>query len=245
MARQFAQEIVSKNSRTSIIGLREVFKGKELVNLREFVSDGDDLVATKAGFTVPVEDFQRFFKELRKWGRAAGLLPNGGDDPKKFEMKSLDEVANNEQDEDEEEDGDDTEEEVTAKKAKDKSSKKKKKIATKEETKAKKSKGKAEKAEVKAKAKKAAKADKEDADEGDAFNIKAFKKAIKAAVKDEDKGADVLAMYKGSRKKLKDVLPKHAVNALEKALANKKDESFLAKAIAACEKHIVEKDFTL
>lgn len=80
------------------------------------------------------------------------------------------------------------------------------------------------------------------------FNIKAFKKAIATAFKkdkDISHAVAVVAMYKENRKLLKDALPKHAVNAFEKALANKKDESFIAKAVQSAQKHLVEKDFTM
>lgn len=81
------------------------------------------------------------------------------------------------------------------------------------------------------------------------FNIKAFKKAIAQAFKKVEKdislAIEVVATYKANRKQLKDALPKHAVNAFEKSLAAKKDESLAAKAIAAAQKHIVEKDFTM
>lgn len=81
------------------------------------------------------------------------------------------------------------------------------------------------------------------------FNLKAFKKAIKASFKKQDKDIDlaqeVIAIYKGNRKQLKDALPKHAVNAFEKSLGAKKDEDLMLKAVIAANKHIVEKDFTL
>lgn len=81
------------------------------------------------------------------------------------------------------------------------------------------------------------------------FKLAAFKRAISSAFakkdKDTSRAVEVMAMYKEHRKMLKDVLPKHAVNAFEKSLAAKKDEKLLVKAIESAQKHIVEKDFTM
>jgi hypothetical protein len=81
------------------------------------------------------------------------------------------------------------------------------------------------------------------------FKIRAFKTAIARGLKmfnkDMTHAMEVMATYKENRKMLKDVLPKHAVNAFEKSLAAKKDEALLMKAMVAAQKHIVEKDFTL
>lgn len=81
------------------------------------------------------------------------------------------------------------------------------------------------------------------------FKIRAFKTAIARGLKlfnkDMTHAMEVMATYKENRKMLKDVLPKHAVNAFEKSLAAKKDEALLMKAMVAAQKHIVDKDFVL
>ena len=237
MAKKSAPQIVSnihtKSKRLTIVGVREEFKGKDLVNLREFTNEGEDMIATKSGFTIPAEQFKEFFNSLRKFGRTPGLLPKAGEDAKEFKILSIGDAMPVEDQGDE---GDDDFESAKAEKKAKKS--KKDKAAVKEKVK--------QKSGIQRRPKKNDEAD--DADPADAFNLKAFKKAIKVAVKNDDDishAAEVVSMYKANRKTLKDLLPKHAVNALEKALANKKDESFLAKAMIACEKHIIEKDFTL
>lgn len=231
------KKIISKGKITEIVGVREMFKSKDIVNLREFISDGDGMLPTKAGFTIPAEMFGDFFKALRKFGRDAGLLPKAGDDAKEFEILSLEEAMPKNADDE----GDDDFESAKAEKKAKKSKKEKKaeRASAKEEMK--------KKSGIQRRPKKNEESD-DDADPADTFNLKAFKKAIKTAMKHENDlshAAEVVSIYKANRKKLKDLLPKHAVNALEKSLANKKDESFLAKAMIACEKHIIEKDFTL
>lgn len=255
MATQIAKLVAKKAKRSAVIAVREQFKGKDLVNLREFLNDGDaGYTATKAGFTIPVEQFGDFMKAMRKFGKAAGLLGKTGDDD--FEIKSLDEL--------------DDSENVLIAGAEPKQSKKEKKAQRtgivrrskdlpeeKEEKAGKKKKDKefdgkvrivrkSELADDTAKGKKAKAKDDDSAN--NAFGIKAFKKLIKAAAKhpnDMDLADDVIQMYKGSKKKLEDILPKHAVNALNKSLENKKDDALKAKAIAACDKHIIEKNFTM
>lgn len=235
---QIVSNIHTKSKRLTVVGVREVFKGKDLVNLREFTVDGEDMVATKSGFTIPAEQFKDFFNSLRKFGRTAGLLPKAGQDAKEFKILSLDDAMPVK---DESDEGDDDFESAKAEKKAKKSKKDKKadrKAAAKEEVK---------KSGIQRRPKKNDEADDGD-DAASTFDLKAFKKAIKIAIKNDTDlsyAAEVAKLYKADRKMLKDVLPKHAVNALEKALANKKDESFLAKAMIACEKHIIDKDFTL
>lgn len=216
MAKQVVQKIHQKNDRAVLVGVREEFKGKDIVNLREFISSGDDdLIATKSGFTIQADQFKSFFNSLRKFGRAAGLLPEAGEDPKAFTMKALaDVVVADEEDDDESET-------ATASNSDSESSSKKEKKAKKE--------------------KKEAKAN--GADSGDEFSMKEFKKAIKTAFKNDDDvsyGVAVIDMYKAHRKRLKNELPKRAVNALEKALEHKKDESYVAKALMSLDKHIMQ-----
>jgi hypothetical protein len=82
----------TKNKSTAIVGKREEFKGKDLVNLREFkTGDDDELLPTKSGFTLASEDFYAFFKKLRKFGREAGLIPKPGEE-EDFEITPLDEL---------------------------------------------------------------------------------------------------------------------------------------------------------
>lgn len=242
MAKAITKIIHEKSNKLSIVGSRQIYKERDIVNLREFVEKGDDLVATASGFTIPAEGFQKFFKALRKFGRETGLLPEAGEDAKAFELKPIEDFITDDED-DEEEDGegegegegsgDDSEEEaVTAK-----SSKKKNKKAKAKEAKD------AAKA-VKEKSGKKAKAGKKDRDADDAapFKMGAFKKAIKKAFNHADDmsyAAEVLAMYKANRKVLKEELPKHAVNACEKAMENKKDDAYLAKAIVSLVKHVL------
>ena len=231
---QIVANVFTKGKRVTVMGVREMYKNKDIVNLREFTTDGDDLVATKAGFTIPAENFKEFFNSLRKFGRTAGLLPKAGEDAKEFQMLSLEDAMPVDSDDEGDDDFESTKAEKKAKK-----SKKEKKAERKAKVE--------EKTGIQRRSKKET-AEKDDADSGDAFSLKAFKKAIKAAVKNDDDmslASDVVKMYKTNRKKLEDLLPKHAVNALNKSIENKKDESFLAKAVAACQKHIIEKDFTL
>lgn len=218
MAKQIVSHIHSKNKKITLVGVREMFKGADIVNLREFAADGEDLIATKSGFTIPADQFATFFKSMRKFGRAAGLLPDAGEDAKAFVLKDLADLP--EEEDDEEEEGDEVE---TPKKEKAAKKSKKEKKADKAEKKAK---SKKEVAEV----------------DGAEFDMKAFTKAIKKALKHADDisfSADVMAMYKANRKQLKNELPKRAVNALEKSMANKKDESLMAKAILSLEKHVL------
>lgn len=234
MAKAITKIIHEKSDKLSIVGSRQIYKERDIVNLREFVEKGDELVATASGFTIPAEGFHKFFKALRKFGRETGLLPDAGEDAKAFELKPIEDFITDEED-DEEEDGegegtgeDGDEEAVTAK-----SSKKKNKKAKAKEAKA------AAKAAKEKSGKKAKKTDDDDAP----FKMSAFKKAIKKAFKHSDDmshAAEVLALYKANRKQLKEELPKHAVNACEKALEHKKDDSYLAKAIVSLVKHVVD-----
>lgn len=253
--------VAKKNARNSILAVREAFRGKDLVNIRECLQDDDtEFSATKAGFTIPAEQFADFYKALRKFGRAAGLLGKAGDDD--FEMKSLaelkstDDITLNSKAKADDEDGDkkgrtgikrkmkEDDAPKRGRKAKDEDAEDEDEDEEEETPK----RGRKAKEEAAPKAGRKAKAKDDDADSGDAFSIKAFKKAIKAAMKNDDDTSyskAVLDLYKANRKKLKDVLPKHAVNALEKSLESKKDEALLAKAIIACDKHIVQKDFSM
>jgi hypothetical protein len=246
MAKQIVKVLSKKSKRAAVVAVRSEFRNKDQVNIREFLIEGtDEYAATKAGFTIPAESFPDFFKAMRKFGRAAGLLGKAGDDD--FEIKSLDDL-----------DDDDGDIKIIGKASGDakddapKSKKtgiirKKKDDDADDEPKGKRGrKAKDEDDEPKGKRGRKAKED-DDNDSSDAFDLKGFKKAIKTAIKSSDSAdyAGVVALYKASRKKLKDLLPKHAVNALEKSLANKTNDALLEKAVAACEKHIVEKNFSL
>lgn len=245
MAKQIIKVVAAKGKRAAVLAVRQEFRGKDIVNIRECLVDGDDeYSATRAGFTLPVENFGAFYSALRKFGRDAGLLPKKGEDD--FSMKSLaeldegdDEIVINSKGATEE-----AEEKVKGKKGK-------KAKAEKEEKPKRGRKAKDEDDEEEEKPKRGRKA-KTDDDEDDEpavdFDMKGFKKAIKSAIKHDDDmsyAAEVVKLYKSKRKVLKDVLPKHAVNAFEKSIENKKDDSYLAKAVLAAQKHIVEKDFTL
>lgn len=233
--KHIAAIVTKKNTRNAVLAVRQQFKGKDIVNVRECLIEGEnEFSPTKGGFTIPAANFAEFFKSLRKFGRAAGLLGKNGDDD--FKVKDFDDVEGNE-------------DEIVIGKAEKDDDEKSGKTGIKRKAKDLEAIAKAKRpnAEEKAKGKKTKDED-DDGDDDSGFDMKAFKKAIKTANKNDDDTAlakAVVMMYKGNRKLLKEKLPKHAVNALEKSLASKKDEALMTKAVVACQKHIIEKDFSL
>jgi hypothetical protein len=236
MTNKHIAAVVNTQKKNAVLAIRQQFKGKDLVNVRECLTGEDnDFTPTQAGFTIPAEKFADFLKALKKFGRAAGLIGKNGDED--FKIKDFDDLDGNE------------DEIGIVGKAKGGKEKAEGKTGIKRKAKDLEAIAKAKRPtddDKPAKAKKAKDED-DDADDAPKFNMKAFKKAIKAAVKADDTATakEVIALYKGNRKMLKDKLPKHAVNALEKSLSSKKDEALMKKAVVACEKHIVEKDFSL
>lgn len=229
MTQSFNADIFDINSTLTIVGERLIKRGKDMVYLTEF--KGED--QTENQMTLEAEKFRDFFNALRKFGRAAGLLPDRGDDASTFTMRPLSEVVDESDDGDEpEDDGEETPEPA----AKPAGAKRGPKPGAK-----------AAAAVEKASTKSAAKvvADKgANKNPGD-FSMKQFIKAIKAAIKhasDPQYAKDVIAMYKKHRKVIDLEINKFAINALTKALEAPKDESLQAKAVVSLFKHVVGGD---